>query len=341
VDVSVLIPVLDEAAHLRSTVPRVLSQRYAGSIEFLFLDGGSVDQSREILTELTAGDHRVRVLENPGRTTPRALNVGLQAASGEFVTRMDAHTRYPPDYIATGVARLRRGDVVSASGPALAVGDGTWSRRAALALASPLGVGGARYRRPITEEIEVDSGFAGIWQRQTLLAAGGWKDDWIGDEDYELATRLRQAGGRIVCLPAMAAEYIPRGNLTALARQYYGYGRARTRTSVRHPQSLRPSQMLPCALAITLATAATAPAPLAKPARLGTLAYLAALLTESTRAAARGAKPTDAAALPTVFATMHIAFATGCLAGAIKYGPPLPALAHATRQLWARITRST
>ena len=48
-----------------------------------------------------------------------ALNIGLENARGEFVARMDAHTLYPPDYLARGVERLRRGDVAWVSGPQL------------------------------------------------------------------------------------------------------------------------------------------------------------------------------------------------------------------------------
>ena len=43
------------------------------------------------------------------------------------------------------------------------------------------------------------------------------------------AAQIRQAGGRIVCVPEMAASYIPRDTLPALARQYLRYGRYRVK----------------------------------------------------------------------------------------------------------------
>jgi len=335
-----VIPVLDELEHLEPVVEAILGQRYEGSLEFLFLDGGSTDGTLEALEQLAERDDRMRVLDNPRRSTPGALNLGLEAARGEFLVRMDAHTLYPRDYIATGIARLKRGDVVSVSGPQLAVGEGRWSRRVALALASPLGVGGAGFRRTAEAEFEVDSGFTGIWRRETLLAAGGWDENWVGDEDVELAARLRRNGGRIVCIPAMAAQYAPRDSLAALAEQYWIYGRARVRTSLRHPQSLRPSQVLPPALAVTLATALLGPRALARPARAGVVAYVAALAVESARAAARGSAATDAAALPAVFATMHLAYGAGALAGCATHGVPVEGLAHAAGRLAERVVGS-
>lgn len=336
VDASVLVPVLNEAPHLRAVAQSILAQSHPGPIEFLFIDGGSTDGGREILAELEREHPQVRLLDNPGRTTPRALNIGLRAATGEFVVRMDAHSRYPTDYVANGIARLRRGDVVSVSGPQLAVGEGKWSRRAAVALASPFGVGGAKFRRLPAAEIEVDSGFAGIWRREILLAHDGWDDASVGDEDFELAARLRALGGRIVCLPEMAAEYSPRDGLMALARQYWGYGRARVRTSRRHPQSTRPSQVLPPALVLSaLAAIATKPGSMRLLGRAGVGVYAAALAVESVRAVAAGTDARDGAALPCVFAAMHIAFGAGALVESAIGGLPTAAL----MQLALRVCR--
>ena len=167
------------------------------------------------------------------RNTPAGLNIGLANARGAYIARMDAHTLYPEDYLARGVARLRRGDADHVSGPQLAHGDGTWSRRVALALDTPLGRGGAQFRQASNGEIEVDSGFTGVWPRSMLEAHGGWDEDWPNDQDSELAARIRGGGGRIVCLPEMGAEYIPRDSLKALARQYWRYGVYRAKTSGR------------------------------------------------------------------------------------------------------------
>jgi glycosyltransferase involved in cell wall biosynthesis len=144
VDASVLIPVLNEEAHIREAVDAMRAQRFDGTIEYLFMDGGSTDRTRAILEELAQEEPRIRVLDNPGRTTPHALNVGLHAARGEFVVRMDAHAFYPPRYIAAGVERLERGDVDWVAGAAIPRGTGRWSRRVALALNSGLTTVGSR-----------------------------------------------------------------------------------------------------------------------------------------------------------------------------------------------------
>lgn len=327
VDVSVLVPVLDEAASIRDTVAQMQAQDFEGTFELIFLDGGSGDGTKAILEELARSDSRIKVFDNPGKRPPNALNVGLAKARGRLIARMDAHTHYPPTYLSAGAGRLARGDVAHVSGAQLATGNDRWSRRVALALASPLGSGGAKFRRRGTEEFEVDSGFTGMWRRETLERQGGWDERWPVNEDHELASRIRAEGGRFVCVPEMAAEYIPRNSLRRLARQYWTYGRYRAKTSGVHPDSMRRSHVLAPGLALTVVLAVSAPRPLRTLARFGLALYALALGGFSV-AAGREAGPRDMAVLPLVFLTMHLAAGFGFLYGCVLYGPPLEALAR-------------
>ncbi len=322
--ISVIVPILDEEAHLEEALTLMRGQEVPGGLEILAIDGGSRDGTPEILAAVAAEDPRVRVLENPERYIPQALNIGLRAARGEYVARMDAHTWYPPDYLARGIERLQRGDVAWVSGPQLAEGHGTWSRRVALAMTTPLGIGGASFRRA-TAEVEVDSGFTGVWRRQTLLEQDGWDEDWLINEDAELAARVRAAGGRIVCVPEMAARYVPRDSLKALARQYWRYGQYRAKTVGRHPNAMRRSHVLPPGLVATLAIGSL-PGPQRRVARAVALAWLAALGATGARVASRGAEPVDAAAVPVVLATMQVAWGAGFIVGCARFGPPVAAL---------------
>lgn len=325
--VSVLIPVLDEADHVEAMLDGLAAQRLDRPVEYLLIDGGSTDGTRDRLAAAAASDPRLRLLDNPERNIPAALNLGLRHASGRYVARMDAHTRYPPVYLAEGVRRLEVGDVQWVGGPALPHGVDRWSRRVALALETRLGVGGAAFRRA-TQEIETDTAFTGILLREVLEQLGGWDPESLVNEDAELAARLRAQGGRIVCTPAMAARYVPRSSLDGLARQYFRYGTYRARTSGRHPESMRRSNLLPPALVATGAAAALAPRHVRRPARLGLVVYAIAVLAVSA-AAARRAAWRDAAALPAVFATMHLSWGVGFLAGCLRFGPPWAAVRRA------------
>jgi glycosyltransferase involved in cell wall biosynthesis len=322
--VSVLVPVLNEEHHIRGAVETMRGQQLDGDLELIFVDGGSEDRTRAILAELASGDPRVRVLEGPARSTPAQLNAGLRAARGDFVARMDAHTLYPADYLARGVERLLRGDVAHVSGPQVPEGEGEWSTRVALALSTRLGIGGASFRRGGAGEIEVDSGFTGVWRRSTLEHHEGWDEGWPQNQDAELAARIRAEGGRLVCLPEMAATYIPRDSVKSLARQYWRYGNYRAKTALRHPESMRRSHVLAPTLTLALLFAPLLP----RPVRRLALGSYAAALAATAAVSARQAPARDAAWLPPLLAVMHLSWGLGFLRGCLRFGPPLRALAR-------------
>lgn len=328
--VSVLVPVLDEEGSIRETVAAMRAQEVPGGHELLFLDGRSEDRTREILEQLAEEDQRIRVLDNPARRVPQALNIGLREARGEYVARMDAHTFYPPDYLARGIERLSRGDVDWAAGPQIPRGHGRGSRRTELALGSRLGMGGAAFRRATGEEFEADSGFTGVWRRQTLERHGGWDEQWPVNQDSELAARIRAGGGRIVCVPEMAADYVPRDSVRSLARQYWRYGQYRAKTSGRHPQSMRRSHLAP-PLLLTAMVAALVPGRWGRPFRVVVAVYACALVGAGVRAAGRAESRADAVRVPVLLAAMHLPWAAGFFVGSARFGPPLAAVMRLLR----------
>jgi glycosyltransferase involved in cell wall biosynthesis len=324
--VSTLTPVLNEEHHLRETVAALRDQDVADQAEFLFMDGGSTDRSKEILEELAREDPRIRVLDNPRGHTAAALNIGLRTARGEYVARVDAHTAYPPHYLSRGIERLRRGDVAWVAGPQVPVGRDAWSRRVTLALRSPVATGGTgRWGSDVDGrgggEVELRTGvFTGVWRRETLDRFGGWDEGWPINQDAEMAARFLAAGERIVSLPELAASYTPRSSLRSLSRQYRRYGTYRAKTFLRHPWSLRKVQFALPGLVGALACAVAGPRLLRLPARAGLGLYAIVLVAAAARSGAEDRR--DAAALPAVFATMHFSWGAGFLLGLVRFAPP-------------------
>jgi succinoglycan biosynthesis protein ExoA len=325
---SVLVPVLNEEAHIRGTVDAMCRQRFDGPLEFLFIDGRSTDGTLAILQEFAAVDPRIRVLDNPAGATPQALNVGLTHARGEYIARMDAHTLYPADYVARGVARLQRGDVAWVAGFQVPHPTSAGSRRIALALETRLGTGGSRRWLPSDgnghEEVELDTGvFGGVWHRRTLEEVGGWDEGFAQNQDAEQAARILERGGRIVALAGMSARYLPRETLRGLARQYGNYGYYRAKNARLHPRSLRRSHALLPAVPLTAVASLVAPRPLRGAARVAMGCYAAALAWTATGVARRSGLR-DAIAVPAVLATMHASFGVGFLRGAARYARVAP-----------------
>jgi succinoglycan biosynthesis protein ExoA len=326
-------PVLNEEGHIADSVAAMRSQHFAGTLEFLVVDGGSSDRTREILLELAAGDPRIRVLDNPRRITSSGLNVALGHARGRYVARMDAHTEYQANYVALGIRRLRDGDTGWVSGPPVPVGRGSVSRAVALALRSPLGRGGSRkwaaQAGEPAREYALDAGvFAGVWEREKLLACGGWDEDWVVNQDSEMAGRFLGAGEQLICLTAMAAFYTPRDSLRGLWRQYLRYGEFREKTAVRHPDTLRRSHLLAPGLVSATVASVLAPRRARRAARAALVLYLGALGASAWQARTWAPRAADAALVAPVLATMHYAHGVGTLRGALRHGVPAAALAR-------------
>ena len=324
VDVSVLIPVLNEEQHLDATLRTMRAQEYDGRLEFVFADGGSTDGTRRILEAHAREDDRVVVVDNPARRTPHGLNRALARASGRYIARMDGHADYPTRYLALGVERLRGGDVQWVSGPQVPAGRGQWSSRVTLALKSWLGRGGSRRWAAEGDETALTSGsgvFLGVWERESLGEAGGWDEGWPVNQDVELLGRFEERGWTAVSLPGMAVDYVPRDSLRTLARQYFRYGFFRVKTSRRHPQALRRSHLgapgLVCALSLLLAPSRKLRAVGAGAGGMYGLAVASATLEVS-----RPDHPADVVLLPAVFATMHLSWGLGFLAALLQIGLP-------------------
>jgi glycosyltransferase involved in cell wall biosynthesis len=119
--VSVIIPCRNEAQHIGRCLRSVSElEPVSGGHEVIVVDGMSADGTRKILAQwqliFRSGDtipHRVpichlRILDNPALTAPSAMNIGIRAARGELIVRLDAHSEYPPDYLRQCVATSRR-----------------------------------------------------------------------------------------------------------------------------------------------------------------------------------------------------------------------------------------
>src|SRR3954447_25590604 len=326
--VSTLTPVLNEASFIRETVAALQAQDVAGEAEFLFMDGRSTDRTKEILRELSADDPRIRVLDNPARHTASGLNIGLRAARGEYVARVDAHTRYPAHYLSRGIERLRQGDVDWVSGPQVPVPAGGWSGDVTVALGTPLATGRSnRWDSDVSQrggdEVELATGvFTGIWRRETLDRLGGWDEGWPINQDSEMAARVLRGGGRILSLPELGADYAPRDTVRKLARQYWRYGMYRAKTSLRHPGTVRPGHVAMPALVIAGVGSLVAPARvLRRLARAAIGAYVLAVMAQTAKLSASLKSP-RALRLPVVLVTMHACWGGGYLVGLARFASP-------------------
>src|SRR2546430_1379953 len=144
---SVIIPMRNEERYVARCLDSVLANDYPQDrLEILVVDGMSIDHSREIVRRYGERHRFIRLLNNPRRIQAAAVNIGLREAQGEIVVRMDAHTRYAPDYIRKCVELLRTAGAGNVGGLQRAVGADYFSHAIAVAISTPFGIGNAYFR---------------------------------------------------------------------------------------------------------------------------------------------------------------------------------------------------
>src|SRR5215472_16508137 len=97
--ISFVLPVRNEARFIRECLDAVRSQDYAGELaEIIVVDGMSDDGTQDILAEIAKTEPRLRIIQNPARIVPVAMNLGIGQASGDIIIRVDGHAVVPRDY---------------------------------------------------------------------------------------------------------------------------------------------------------------------------------------------------------------------------------------------------
>jgi len=251
--VSIIMPIRNEAAYIVGCLNSVLSQDYpVDRMEILIADGMSNDNTRLIIRKISEGIQvPVIIIDNPSRIVATGMNLAIRRAKGDIIVRVDGHTSIEPDYVRRCVETIKRTQADNAGGLMNAVGSNLFGRAVALGTSTPFGIGGARFHYSDKEEW-VDTVYMGAWPRDVFQRVGMFDEEMIRNQDDEFNYRLRKAGGRIFLSPKIKSTYNVRSTLPALWRQYFQYGFWKVRVLQKLPGQMSARQFAPPTLALAL-----------------------------------------------------------------------------------------
>ncbi len=225
--VTILIPCFNEEKYIGALCRDILGQNYPQErIEVFFIDGGSSDNTRNAIEQYSSGFYSTRILDNKERYVSYALNFGIEQASGEVIIRMDAHARYPTDYVSKLVNSLYElnADNVGGSWHTVPSGSGLKAEAIALAMSSVFGVGNALYRLNIKKIRQVDTVPFGCYRREVFDKCGTFDVELIRNQDDEFNARLIKAGGKIFLIPGVRITYFARESIRKAMKMFFQYG---------------------------------------------------------------------------------------------------------------------
>ncbi|HYM14039.1 MAG TPA: glycosyltransferase family 2 protein [Dehalococcoidia bacterium] len=318
--VTAIVPVRNEARYIERCLYTLARQDYPRErFEVLVVDGRSDDATRPIVSRFAAESMLdLALLDNPRRKTAAGLNIGLEAARGDVIVRVDGHAAVAPDFVRRSVSALIESGADCVGGVIESEGDTYAGRAIAIAMASRFGVGGAAFR--VGGRGAADTVAFGAYRRDVFDRIGRFTETIDRGEDDEFNYRLRDAGGTIVLVPGIHARYTVRGGFGGLWRQYFGYGRAKPEVLRRHPSQARLRQLAPAALVLALAAAiARAVSGSAAPLRALAVVYTGAATIVSLALASQR-RWRYLPLLPIAFACLHLSYGLGFIAGLMGLG---------------------
>lgn len=254
---SVICPIYNEEKYIGGCIESILAQDYPkDDLEVIFADGMSTDRTREIVADYAARYPWIRLIDNPDRIVPPALNRAIEASRGDIIMRLDAHASYPTNYFsalvdgiekygADNIGAVCKTDVLNKTPKSLAI---------RVVLAHPLGVGNSAFRTGISEAKEVDTVPFGCWKRSVFERFGRFDERLVRNQDIEFNKRIHRGGGKIVIVPDTYSTYYARETFGKLAKNNYGNGKWNILTVwyTRQMNSLSLRHFVPLAFVLSL-----------------------------------------------------------------------------------------
>ena len=319
--ITVICPIYNEEKYIARCIESIMEQDYPKEdMEVLFVDGMSTDRTREIIREYLSHCPYLRVLDNPQRIVPYAMNKGIEAANGEVIIRIDAHTSYERNYFSALVRRLYeleaddigavcKTDVLNKTPKTLAIRE---------VLSNRFGVGNSVFRTGVDKVMEVDTVPFGCWRREVFDKYGLYDARLVRNQDIELSKRILRGGGKIFIVPDTFCTYYARETYRALSRNNYQNGKWNILTVYYTKQfsSLSLRHFVPMAFVLSFVLPPLASIiwlPLIWVAVASLLAYLLALTAVSVRLAVD--KKLNVFYLVCSFFVLHFSYGCGSIAG--------------------------
>ena len=208
--ITVLMPVYNGERFLREAIHSILEQTWT-DFEFLIVNDGSTDRTRQILT--TYKDLRIRILDNRANLgLAKSLNLGLTAARAPLVARQDADDRSHPDRLRMQLEFMHANPEVALLGAQARILNkrGRISRRP--------GWNRAVSDKAIRFQLLFDNPFihTSVMFRRDIVwhELGGYDEMFSTGQDYELWSRVA-ARYKVSNLPATLIDYRFHGSSTS------------------------------------------------------------------------------------------------------------------------------
>lgn len=322
---TIICPVYNEEKYIARCIESIMQQDYPkDDLEVLFVDGMSTDRTREIIASYLPQCPYLRVLDNPDKIVPCAMNNGIKSAQGDIIIRLDAHAEYPSNYFSILVKKLEElegADNVGGVCVTLPCNETPVAIAIAECLSNKFGMGNSYFRVGVKEVMSVDTVPFGCFRKTLFEKVGLYDVELIRNQDDELNGRIIKNGGKIYLLPQLEIKYYARDKVSKVWNMFYQYGlyKPLVNKKLGSPATIR--QFFPLVFVLGLYIGLIAGI-LFRPllwAYLGVLIlYFGIGLAAGIYKAKKWHRPAVAVYMPFVFFIIHYAYGWGYIRGLFK-----------------------
>ncbi len=251
--ISVVMPIYNEEKYIENCIDSLLLQDYPQEcMEWIFVDGMSSDRTRELIEAYIEKHPKlIKILSNPNKTVPYAMNIGIKEARGKYIIRLDAHADYNTDYISKCVYYLDTTDADNVGGVAETKSKGFVGNAIAKMLSSRFGVGNSEFRTN-GESGYVDTVPFGAFRREVFEKWGGYDERLTRNQDNEMNYRIRKNGGKIYLSSDIKLSYYCRDSIKSISDMAVKNGMWNVITMKLCPGSMRVRHFIPLAFLLSL-----------------------------------------------------------------------------------------
>lgn len=251
--ISIVMPVYNEERYINNCIDSLLMQDYPQeSMEWIFVDGVSTDRTRDLIREyIERYPALIRLLNNPQKTVPYAMNIGIRESKGKYIIRLDAHADYSIDYISKCVYYLDTTDADNVGGVAETKSKGLVGNAIAKMLSSRFGVGNSGFRTNGNSGY-VDTVPFGAFRRDVFEKLGGYDERLTRNQDNEMNYRIRKNGGKVFLSSDIKLSYYCRDSIRGISNMAIKNGMWNVITMKMCPGSMGVRHFIPLAFLISV-----------------------------------------------------------------------------------------
>ncbi len=252
---TVVICTRNEEQYIAQCLDSLLGGTYPlDCVQIIVCDGHSTDNTRVILEEYVRQNDCIEVMDNPGLSAPIGFNVGINAAQGDYVSILSAHSTVAVDWIERNVEVIAEHPMaVGVGGHMITEGEGCWGRAIAAAVSSRFGVGNSSFRVGASSGW-VDTVVFGAYRRDAFERFGLFDEELTRNQDDEFNYRINAMGGKLWFDSSILTTYYSRSSPRQLYRQYAQYGYWKPLVLKKCPGVFGWRQLVPPCFVLTLAS---------------------------------------------------------------------------------------